>query len=51
MAPKDSASIDVGYPIMGIKFLNNKTILVAGGGGEVTMGFLIRSPQSNPASR
>lgn len=38
MAPKDSASIDVGYPIMGIKFLNNKTILVAGGGGEGNNG-------------
>ncbi|CAI5760652.1 unnamed protein product [Candida verbasci] len=38
MSLKESATIDVGYPIMGAKFINNKTILVAGGGGEGNNG-------------
>ncbi|KAI5968610.1 SED4 [Candida margitis] len=38
MGLKESASIDVGYPILGAKFINNKTVLVAGGGGEGSNG-------------
>ncbi|CAK9440129.1 uncharacterized protein LODBEIA_P42290 [Lodderomyces beijingensis] len=38
MSLKESVSIDVGYPIMGAKFVNNKTILVTGGGGEGNNG-------------
>lgn len=33
-----SASLDVGYPIYAAKFINNKTVLVAGGGGEGNNG-------------
>lgn len=51
MAPKDSASIDVGYPIMGIKFSTTRLFLLLVVEEKETMGFLIRSPQSNPASR
>ncbi|ABN66704.2 protein involved in vesicle formation at the endoplasmic reticulum, partial [Scheffersomyces stipitis CBS 6054] len=38
MSLKETASIDVGFPIMGAKFFNNKTIIVAGGGGEGNNG-------------
>lgn len=38
MTLKQSASIDVGYPILDAKFINNKTVLVAGGGGEGNNG-------------
>ncbi|KAG5419743.1 SED4 [Candida metapsilosis] len=38
MALKETASIDVGYPILDAKFINNKTVLVAGGGGEGNNG-------------
>ncbi|CUM65194.1 uncharacterized protein PRCAT00002822001 [Priceomyces carsonii] len=38
MSLKDSCTIDVGYPILALKFINNKTILVAGGGGEGNNG-------------
>lgn len=38
MGLKESASIDVGYPILDAKFINNKTVLVAGGGGEGNNG-------------
>ncbi|KAG7660822.1 SED4 [[Candida] subhashii] len=34
MSIKQSANINVGYPILATKFIDNKTILVAGGGGE-----------------
>lgn len=35
---KNSAQIDVAYPIYGLRFLDNKTILTAGGGGEGNNG-------------
>lgn len=35
---KDSAGIDVGYPIFGARFINNKAVLVTGGGGEGNHG-------------
>ena len=38
MALKEFATIDVGYPILGAKFINNKTVLVTGGGGEGNNG-------------
>ncbi|CUM47626.1 unnamed protein product [Debaryomyces tyrocola] len=38
MSTKESALIDVGYPIYGAKFVNNKTIIVTGGGGEGNNG-------------
>lgn len=38
MTTKQSAIIDVGYPIYGAKFVNNRTILVTGGGGEGNNG-------------
>lgn len=38
MAPKNSAEIFVDYPINDISFINNKTILVCGGGGESKSG-------------
>ncbi|ODV68224.1 hypothetical protein HYPBUDRAFT_95042, partial [Hyphopichia burtonii NRRL Y-1933] len=34
MSVKDSAVINVGYPIYGSKFINNKTLVTIGGGGE-----------------
>nr|CAI6711607.1 CMF_HP1_G0048400.mRNA.1.CDS.1 [Saccharomyces cerevisiae] len=33
-----TASYNVGYPAYGAKFLNNDTLLVAGGGGEGNNG-------------
>lgn len=33
-----TATLDVGYPIYGSKFINNKTILTIGGGGEGNNG-------------
>ncbi|WEJ93495.1 vesicle formation at the endoplasmic reticulum [Yamadazyma tenuis] len=38
MSLKDSVTIDVGYPVYGAKFVNNKTLVVAGGGGEGNNG-------------
>lgn len=38
MPPKNSAEIVVEYPINDISFINNKTILVCGGGGESSSG-------------
>lgn len=38
MSTKESGLIDVGYPIYGAKFVNNKTIIVTGGGGEGNNG-------------
>lgn len=38
MSTKESVLIDVGYPIYGAKFVNNKTIIVTGGGGEGNNG-------------
>ncbi|ODV81869.1 uncharacterized protein CANTADRAFT_87824 [Suhomyces tanzawaensis NRRL Y-17324] len=38
MSLKDSATLDVGYPVYDTKFVNNKTLLVAGGGGEGNHG-------------
>lgn len=38
MSIKDSATIDVGYPIYAAKFINGKSLLVAGGGGEGNNG-------------
>ena len=38
MPIKESATIDVGYPIYGVKFMNSKTLVVAGGGGEGNHG-------------
>ncbi|KAI5956816.1 SED4 [Candida jiufengensis] len=35
---KEQSSIDLGYPIFGAKFINNKTVLVIGGGGEGSNG-------------
>lgn len=35
---KDSAGLDVGYPIYGARFINNKAVLVTGGGGEGNHG-------------
>ncbi|KAK6458225.1 WD40-repeat-containing domain protein [Scheffersomyces xylosifermentans] len=38
MSLKESATLDVGFPIMSAKFINNKTVLVTGGGGEGNNG-------------
>ncbi|KAK6203369.1 uncharacterized protein RJT21DRAFT_2712 [Scheffersomyces amazonensis] len=38
MSLKESATIDIGFPILGAKFINNKTILITGGGGEGNNG-------------
>ncbi|KAI5964495.1 SED4 [Candida theae] len=38
MALKENAFIDVGYPVLDAKFINNRTVLVAGGGGEGNNG-------------
>lgn len=38
MVPKNSAQIFVDYPITDISFINNKTIIVCGGGGESKSG-------------
>lgn len=38
MGGRFSATLDVGYPIYAAKFINNKTVLVAGGGGEGNNG-------------
>ncbi|KAG7194671.1 Guanine nucleotide-exchange factor S12 [Scheffersomyces spartinae] len=38
MAIKETSVISVGYPILATKFINNKTILVIGGGGEGNNG-------------
>ncbi|KAK6460773.1 hypothetical protein DFJ63DRAFT_320908 [Scheffersomyces coipomensis] len=38
MSLKEAATLDIGFPILGAKFINNKTILVAGGGGEGNNG-------------
>lgn len=38
MSAKNSAEINVGFPIYGVKFLNSKTILAVGGGGEGNNG-------------
>lgn len=35
----DSANYDVGYPIYGAKFINESTLLVAGGGGQFNSSF------------
>ncbi|CAI4037641.1 hypothetical protein SMKI_03G1190 [Saccharomyces mikatae IFO 1815] len=35
----DSANYDVGYPIYGAKFINEDTLLVAGGGGKFNSSF------------
>lgn len=34
MAKLKGYTLDVGYPVYGAKFVNNKTLIVAGGGGE-----------------
>lgn len=34
MAKLKGFTLDVGYPVYGAKFVNNKTLIVAGGGGE-----------------
>lgn len=34
MSAKKAAELNTGYPIFGIKFLDNKTVLAVGGGGE-----------------
>lgn len=38
MSAKKSAEINTGFPIYGIKFINNKTVLAVGGGGEGNNG-------------
>lgn len=38
MSAKKSAEINTGFPIYGIKFLNNNTVLAVGGGGEGNNG-------------
>lgn len=38
MAPKNTAEIDVGFPIYGLRFINNTTVLACGGGGEGANG-------------
>lgn len=35
----NSANYDVGYPIYGAKFINEGTLLVAGGGGQFNSSF------------
>ncbi|CAI4294588.1 BGP_1a_G0005950.mRNA.1.CDS.1 [Saccharomyces cerevisiae] len=35
----NSANYDVGYPIYGVKFINEGTLLVAGGGGQFNSSF------------
>lgn len=32
--PKDSATLDVGYPVFAAKFLSDERLVIAGGGGE-----------------
>lgn len=34
MAKLKGYTLDIGYPVYGAKFVNNKTLIVAGGGGE-----------------
>ncbi|CAH6718607.1 hypothetical protein CLIB1444_01S10528 [[Candida] jaroonii] len=38
MSIKESANINVGYPVYATKFINNKTLVVLGGGGEGNNG-------------
>ncbi|RKP30803.1 hypothetical protein METBISCDRAFT_9275, partial [Metschnikowia bicuspidata] len=38
MAPKNSAEIFVDYPINAVEFIDNRTVLVCGGGGECRSG-------------
>ena len=38
MAPKNSAEIFVDYPINAVEFIDNRTLLVCGGGGECRSG-------------
>lgn len=38
MTHKQAAEIDVGFPIYGLRFLNNNTVLACGGGGEGNNG-------------
>lgn len=38
MSAKNSAVLNVGFPIFGLRFINNKTVLVCGGGGEGNNG-------------
>lgn len=38
MSAKKSAALNTGYPIFGIKFIDNKTVLAVGGGGEGNNG-------------
>lgn len=38
MTTKNSAEINVGYPVYGLRFINSKTLLLVGGGGEGNNG-------------
>ncbi|OBA23660.1 hypothetical protein METBIDRAFT_28401, partial [Metschnikowia bicuspidata var. bicuspidata NRRL YB-4993] len=38
MAAKDFAEIDTGFPVYGLRFINNHTLLACGGGGEGNNG-------------
>lgn len=38
MSSKNSAEINVGFPIYGLRFINSKTLLAVGGGGEGSNG-------------
>lgn len=38
MSAKKAAVLNTGYPIFGIKFIDNKTVLAVGGGGEGSNG-------------
>lgn len=38
MSSKNSAEINVGFPIYGLRFINSKTLLAVGGGGEGNNG-------------